>query len=137
METLLNGFDPSRSAVVMNYNDEAIPENGNGQVTVTSKTENRIELTSESETGGLLVLSEIYYKPGWQAFVNDEETTIYQTNHVLRSVRVPAGQSKVVFQYDTKLWISTRILSSAIFFAVLFGLGFLFWREAKKKPDHE
>ncbi|MED5427003.1 MAG: YfhO family protein [Candidatus Neomarinimicrobiota bacterium] len=137
METLLNGFDPSRSAVVMNYNDEAIPENGNGQVTVTSKTANRIELTSQSETGGLLVLSEIYYKPGWQAFVNDEETTIYQTNHVLRSVRVPAGQSKVVFEYDTKLWISTRILSKATFFAVLFGLGFLFWREAMKQPDHK
>ncbi|MED5316283.1 MAG: hypothetical protein VX744_00900, partial [Candidatus Neomarinimicrobiota bacterium] len=76
-------------------------------------------------------------KPGWQAFVNDEETTIYQTNHVLRSVRVPAGQSKVVFEYDTKLWISTRILSRATFFVVLFGLGFLFWREATKEPDHE
>jgi len=132
-ETLSNQFDPSNSAIVMNYNNEDFPENCDGKVTIISKTENRIELVSESQTGGLLVLSEVYYKPGWNAFINNVETKIYQTNHILRSVRIPSGRSTVVFQYNTNLWRITRFLSKTSFFAILFGLGLVFWKEEKKK----
>ncbi len=69
------------------------------------------EKKTKSETGGLLVLSEIYYKPGWKAFVNGLETKIYQTNHVLRSVYIPAGNSEVLFEYDKSIWEEARILS--------------------------
>ena len=47
-------------------------------VSITLREENRIELVSKTDTGGLLVLSEIYYKPGWIAKVNDIETPIYK-----------------------------------------------------------
>ena len=81
METLLSGFDPSKTAILYNYSGDRSTKDVSGQVSVRSKTENKIELVSISDTGGLLVLSEIYYKPGWKATVNGNETPIFQTNH--------------------------------------------------------
>ena len=82
MSTLLTGFNPANDAVVVGYKGEPKSQFRTGSVTIRSRHENRIEMDSESESGGFLVLSEIYYKPGWVATANGEETEIYQTNHV-------------------------------------------------------
>ena len=137
METLLNGFDPSNSAIILNYKGEQLKGFALGQVEVISRTENKIEMKSQSETGGLLVLSEIYYQPSWRAFVNGEETHVYQTNHVLRSVKIPAGKSEIIFEYNDRNWKNKRLLSRVSFIAVLFGLGFLFWKEPKSMIEGE
>jgi len=100
-----------------------------GQVDVISRSENKINIMSQSETGGMLVLSEIYYKPGWRAYVNGEETPIYQTNHILRSIYVPSGEHQIEFRYDDSSWKQTRILSRFSFLAILLGFGFIFWKE--------
>tara|TARA_B100001758_G_scaffold146730_2_gene126462 strand:- start:6482 stop:7528 length:1047 start_codon:yes stop_codon:yes gene_type:complete len=132
METLLSGFDPKKSAIVCNYIGSEIPENAMGEVLVKSRKENRIELVANSETGGLLVLSEIYYKPGWRAMVNGIETPIYQTNHIIRSIELPKGISQVVFEYDDIIWQRTRLLSRFSFLTVIIILGGLFWKDKKR-----
>jgi hypothetical protein len=129
METLLNGFDPSNSAIILNYKGEQMKGFASGQVEVISRTENKIEMKSQSETGGLLVLSEIYYQPSWRAFVNGEETPVYQTNHILRSIYVPSGEHQIEFRYDDSSWKQTRIVSRVSFLAILFGFGFILWKE--------
>jgi uncharacterized membrane protein YfhO len=134
METLLSRFEPSTTAVAIGYDGAALPVDASGQVSVISRTENRIELISSSKTGGLLVLSEIYYEPGWKATVNGEETPIYQTNHILRSVSVPAGNVDVIFEYDTGSWQKIRILSRVSFFSVLILLGTLSWKDKNTGP---
>ena len=125
METLLGGFDPRKVAIVNNYNSTELPKNVEGEIVIKSKTENRIELESNSETGGLLVLSEVYYGPGWKASVNGNDVTIFQTNHVLRSVRIPEGNAQIVFEYDSSVLEKTKILSRVSFLALLFALGIL------------
>ena len=132
MEILSNHFSPAKQAIIVNYKGSKIPDNATGKVIVKSRTENKIELDSFSQTGGLLVLSEIYYEPGWKATINGKETPIYQTNHVLRSVVVPSGESKVVFEYDTTDWKRARILSRISFFSILLIIGSLFWQDRKK-----
>ncbi|MEO8169197.1 MAG: YfhO family protein, partial [bacterium] len=52
----------------------------------------------------LLVLSEIYYPAGWEAYIDGAETEIYKTNYILRSVIVPAGSHEVVFKFEPKLY---------------------------------
>jgi len=135
METLLPKFDPSSEAVVVDYNGEHSNQFVTGSIEVVSKQENNIILKTESETGGLMVLSEIYYKPGWQAFIDGKETPIYQTNHILRSVDVPSGAHKVTFEYDDSGWQRTRLISRASFGLILFGLCLLFWKEPKKTSE--
>jgi len=129
METLLNGFDPSNTAIIFKYQGESLEGMASGQVDVISRTENKINIMSQSETGGLLVLSEIYYKPGWRAYVNGEETPVYQTNHILRSIYIPSGEHQIEFRYDDSSWKQTRIASRVSFLAILFGFGFILWKE--------
>ena len=135
METLMTGFNPYSSAVVLKYEGDDMPANVNGQAIIKLKEENKIEIKCQSETGGLLVLSEVYYKPGWKAFVNGVETKIYQTNHILRSVYIPSGESEVLFEYDNSRWQNTRILSRISLFTVLILIGFSILRERKQKSN--
>ena len=133
METLLRGFDPSDAAVVLGSVKIDIPMDANGKANIKNKKENKIEIHCKSKTGGLLVLSEIYYEPGWKAFVNGKETKIYQTNHILRSVQIPPGNSEVVFKYDSLKWEKTRILSRVSLLIVLGLIGFLVFKEDRYK----
>ena len=135
METLMTGFNPYSSAVVLKYEGDDMPANVNGQAIIKLKEENKIEINCQSETGGLLVLSEVYYKPGWKAFVNGVETKIYQTNHILRSVYIPSGESEVLFEYDNSRWQNTRMLSRISLFTVLILIGFSILRERKQKSN--
>ena len=135
METLMTGFNPYSSAVVLKYEGDDMPANANGQAIIKLKEENTIEINCQSETGGLLVVSEIYYEPGWRAFVNGVETKIYQTNHILRSVYIPAGESEVFFEYDNSRWKSTRMLSRISLLTVLVLIGFSIFRERKQKSS--
>tara|TARA_B100000989_G_scaffold95592_1_gene69532 strand:+ start:1744 stop:4086 length:2343 start_codon:yes stop_codon:yes gene_type:complete len=134
-ETLMTGFNPYSSAVVLKYEGDNMPANANGQAIIKLKKENTIEINCQSETGGLLVVSEIYYKPGWKAFVNGVETKIYQTNHILRSVYIPAGESEVLFEYDNSRWQNTRMLSRISLLTVLMLIGFSILRERKQKSN--
>jgi uncharacterized membrane protein YfhO len=51
-------------------------------------------LDVETESDGLLVLSEIWY-PGWVAKVDGVETPVYRTDISLRGIEVPAGRHAV------------------------------------------
>ncbi len=135
MEVLLSGFDPKNKAVVFDYNGPDLPEDATGKVKIKMRNENRIELESSSQTGGLLVLSEIYYEPGWKATVNGKETPIYQTNHILRSVEIPKGNAEIIFEYDKIDWQRTRLLSRFSFLATILILGTLLWKEQKNRIE--
>ncbi len=129
METLMTGFNPSKSAIVLNYQGKTLTDNVDGSVNITLRKENRIEFTCQSDTGGLLVLSEIYYEPGWRAIVNGEEKQIYQTNHILRSVSIPPGKSEVIFEYNESEWKKMRMLSRFSILTIVLLLGGLLLRE--------
>ena len=69
---------------------------GNSRIIKTSS--NEIIINCKTTGGGLLVLSEVYYKNGWKCKIDGKDSKIYQTNHVLRSVYVPHGEHEVVFK---------------------------------------
>ena len=55
-----------------------------------------------SQTGGLIVFSEIYYPKGWHAFVDDKEVPLLRADYVLRAVEVPAGAHKIEMRFEPK-----------------------------------
>jgi len=121
-----SSFSPKTRAVVLDYQGKSNFESGKNQVVIAQLEENEIKIDVSTENGGLLVLSEIYYKPGWKAFVDDIETAIYQTNHVLRSIVVSSGDHYVIMKYDDQKWKWIRLLSRISFFGTLIAILFLY-----------
>jgi uncharacterized membrane protein YfhO len=59
---------------------------------------NRVEVQVSAASGGILVLSEIFY-PGWQAQIDGESVPILRADYALRAVCVPPGEHRVVMQF--------------------------------------
>lgn len=94
------------------------------------------ELTYESNAvkDQFAVFSEIYYKDGWNAYIDGELTPHYQVNYVLRGMKVPAGKHEIVFKFEPQVIYTGRIIStSAYVLLILVGLGWIFYDEKQKK----
>ena len=103
-------FDPAKTAILEKECPSPIEEPSEWKTEVSRYEPNFVTIDVETDKQCLLVLSEIYYTGGWNAFVNGQETEILKTDHVLRGVIVPAGKSTVEFRLEPKafypsMWI--------------------------------
>ena len=65
----------------------------------------KIVLEVSSGHPGWLVLTDNIY-PGWSAELEGRRAEILRANHLFRAVKVPAGDSRVVFRYrPLSLWM--------------------------------
>jgi len=124
-------FRPNETATVLNYDGPDLTNFKNGNSKITKTSPNEIIINCKTTGGGLLVLSEVYYKHGWKCKIDGQESKIYQTNHVLRSVYVPDGEHEVVFYYDYSNWQTARLTSRVSFFLAIFLCLFLFFNERR------
>ncbi len=82
---------------------------------------NRLAYEVNSEKGGVLVFSDIYY-PGWTATVSDEDVPVARANYILRAIRVPAGKHRVVLSFDPQTVHTTEAIAysaTAVLWAIL------------------
>lgn len=45
------------------------------------------------------VFSEMYYKNGWKAWIDGEETPILNVNYWMRGLHIPAGAQEIIFEF--------------------------------------
>ena len=126
-------FRPKDTAVIINYDGPQLSGLSDGEIKVKSYFPNKISLQCETNGGALLVLSEIFYQPGWKCNVGGKSAPIYQTNHILRSVYVPHGSHDVEFYFDSSKWKMAKVISRFSFFSILIFLGLILFRENKIK----
>ncbi|MCP3914960.1 MAG: YfhO family protein [bacterium] len=69
-----------------------------GSTVVRRPAPDRVEVMVTGSSGGWLVLYD-GFAPGWRATVNGEATTVHRAQHLVRAVRVPAGDSTVVMRF--------------------------------------
>ncbi|MGF1670637.1 MAG: YfhO family protein [Balneolaceae bacterium] len=104
-----------------------------GTVRVTHYSANNIRLELSRTNPGFLVLSEIWYPPGWTATLNGSEIEIIRTNYVLRGFEIPAGEHELVLTLDP-VWYKTGNLLSIMGTFILFGIGlsgfFIYYRKS-------
>lgn len=93
-------------------------------------------LTYQSKTKKeqFAVFSEIYYKDGWNAYVDDKLTPHFRVNYVLRGMKIPAGDHKIVFKFEPKVIQRGGFISLAAYgLLLLITIGWLFYDDKKKK----
>jgi hypothetical protein len=91
-------FDPCLTVFLDRDPGVSPPGSGVGSVQIEERLPNRIALTVDSDSDGILLLSEIYY-PGWQAAVDGENVDILRADTTLRAVPVSAGIHRVELDY--------------------------------------
>ena len=69
------------------------------QIKLVNYLPNELKYEVNSEKGGVVVFSEIYY-PGWRSWIDGEEVAHGRADYVLRAMQVPAGKHEIVFKFD-------------------------------------
>ena len=98
---------------------EAVAQDSTSTVELTAYEPNQLTYNVQSQKGGVLVFSEIYY-PGWTATVDGEEVELGRVNYVLRAMPISAGRHEVVLSFFPKSVDTTETLAYvALVFIVL------------------
>lgn len=122
-------FNPAAIAILEKPLSETIgmPDSA-WSVSMTEYKSREIKLQTKTSAPGLLVLSEIYYPAGWNAYVDGKPTEIFRTNYILRSIVVPAGAHEVVFKFEPRFYEIGYILSHAGWAVAIGCIAFGLWR---------
>ncbi|MCF6222196.1 MAG: YfhO family protein [Flavobacteriaceae bacterium] len=64
---------------------------------------NELVYKSNSKTDQLTVFSEMYYKNGWNAYVDGNLKPHFRVDYVLRAMIIPKGQHEIVFKFEPQV----------------------------------
>jgi hypothetical protein len=98
----IHGFNPLQTAVVDKKFEtlvKAVPSDSTATIELVSYEPNYLKYEVNSDKGGTVVFSEIYY-PGWQSSIDGEGAPHGRANYILRAMNVPAGKHVVEFKFD-------------------------------------
>ena len=100
----LEDFEPAQTAIVdQRFADQleglSIQSSPGDTIYLESYHPDKMVYHSNASSEQLAVFSEIYYQPGWQAYIDDEPVEHLRVNYVLRALRVPAGEHTITFEF--------------------------------------
>lgn len=132
LETLKT-FDPATEAIVdvekfPNVKAQTYSAEGS-TIKLVDYEPNYLKYTANAAQSGVVVFSEIYYKDGWQAYLDGQPVDHFRANYILRAMEVPAGQHTIEFRFEPKeyslgntvAWISSILLLIGLAGAVVYG----------------
>ena len=103
-------------------------------VNIKAYEPNQLTYEVNSDKGGVIVFSEIYY-PGWTATVDGEEQELGRVNYVLRALRVKPGKHEVVLSFFPKSIDRTETIAWSAYVVLLLILLYLGWSALRRRGD--
>lgn len=140
----LNTIDPKKDVVI---NKTEFPDavakttyavDSTATITLDSYKPNDLKYTSNNKNEGLAVFSEVYYKKGWNAYIDGKLTPHFEVDYTIRGLKVPAGKHTIEFKFEPQVVKtgSTIALISTLLMLVLLGAGIYFERKKKLAGDN-
>ncbi|HUM47072.1 MAG TPA: YfhO family protein [Chitinophagales bacterium] len=126
----LNDFNPAETVLIdKRFSDQLTgfqPAMDSAAVIVLKSYEpNNLIYTSSSKVEQVAVFSEIYYQPGWDAFVDGKPVNHFRCNYILRGMRLPAGEHTIEFKFEPVSYYTGEKIAmagSGMILLFLFGL---------------
>ncbi|MFS4469188.1 YfhO family protein [Maribacter sp. 2210JD10-5] len=108
-------------------------------ITLVDYKPNHLTYESNNQNAGVAVFSEMYYKNGWNAYIDGELKDHFKVNYVLRALKVPGGKHSIEFKFEPKVVAQGSQISLAssiiLVLVILGGIGFSFWKSRKEEES--
>ncbi len=104
---------------------------GNPEITLESYQPNELVYKTDASAQQMVVFSEMYYQPGWQAYIDGNKVDHVRANYVLRAMNIPAGEHRITFKFEPEvinLGSSISLASSIILILIISGGVYLRFR---------
>jgi hypothetical protein len=141
----LDSLNTKTKAVLNDYNfgsrfkPDGVPnfeQDSTATIKLTSYNLNELKYESQTAREQFAVFSEIYYKNGWNAYIDGQLTPHYQVNYVLRGMVVPEGNHEIVFRFEPDVIQKGSVISlSAYGLLTLVFVGWVLYDKKKKKTQ--
>lgn len=138
----LNSINPYTTAVI----DQRFADQVKGFTPVADSTAtihldsyrpNKLVYTSTCTSDQLVLFSEVYYYPGWHAYIDGKPADHFRANWILRGMKVPAGKHEIVFEFRPEKYVLAAHVSAYSGFLILLLLlgvtGYSLWKMTKKE----
>ena len=103
-------------------------------VTLEKYEPNELTYKVQSQKGGIVVFSEIYY-PGWTATVDGKEVPVGRVNYILRAISVKPGQHNVVLTFKPQTVKTTETAAYVAYLLIVLAIAAGVFFEVRKKKD--
>jgi len=125
----LSFFNPKDTAIIEEKDKiddlKDLQFDSNASIKLVSNDNDVVNYTSNASKKQLAIFSEVYYKLGWKAYIDNKEAPIVKANYVLRGLVIPAGAHQIKFEFKPTSIESAQIASktiSWILWGVIIGL---------------
>jgi len=148
--TIVENADAELSAVrTLNPGSEAVvdrrfadmiplpvgPGSSSDTIYLESYLPNHLTYRAELSSDRLAVFSEIYYKYGWQAYIDNTPADHFRADYVLRGMYLPAGSHTVTFRFEPRSYITGNRVSlagSVVLLALILFAGVIRFRQLRR-----
>ncbi|MEJ6674573.1 MAG: YfhO family protein [Polaribacter sp.] len=110
-----------------------IEQDTTAHIRMTDYKVTSLTYVSSAVTKQFAVFSEIFYKEGWNAYLDGVLVPHYRVNYVLRGMEVPSGTHTIDFKFEPKVIEQGSIFSLASYALLLFISIACFFYDKKKK----
>lgn len=132
----LNKFNSKEVAIVNKEftrlaQTNAIQLDSLAKISVVQYKPNYIKYKSSNTNAGVAVFSEMYYKEGWNAYIDGKKAEYFKADYTLRAMKIPAGNHTIEFKFEPQVVKtgSTIALISSLLMILLIGGGVYFERK--------
>lgn len=106
---------------------------GTGTAKLLSRDANKVSYEAETNAGGILVMSEVYY-PGWDVTIDGKAAEVARVNYILRAIKVPAGKHRIDLVYEPASIATTETMAYIALAFIFLGalvVGISQWKKKK------
>jgi len=100
----------SKNTAVVNSKDfpdlkigSSFAKDSTATIVLKEQTSNHLKYESNNANAGLAVFSEMYYKNGWNAFIDGKKADHFRADYVLRGLEIPAGKHTIEFKFEPEV----------------------------------
>ncbi len=123
----LSEIDVKKSAIVnkkfMRYFEHCQAKRDSAStITMTEYNPMSVKYKADCASDQVAIFSEVYYQPGWNAYIDGKEVDHFQANWILRGLAIPAGAHDIEFKFEPKTYWNLTLLGSIGSFILLLGV---------------